>query len=58
MTRIVDGLNRLSKEHQNNPLIGYLNINSLPNKIPALCIDETKFDESFPDAQFHIQGYQ
>ena len=24
----LDGLNKLSKEHQNNPIIGYLNINS------------------------------
>ena len=32
----LDGLNRLSKEHQNNPIIGYLNINSLRNKINAL----------------------
>ena len=66
----LDGLNKLSKEHQNNPIIGYLNINSLRNKINdlrkicrktqihVLCIDETKLDESFPDAQFHIDGYQ
>ena len=66
----LDGLNKLSKEHQNNPIIGYLNINSLRNKINdlrkicrktqihVLCIDETKLDESFPDAQFHIKGYQ
>ena len=66
----LDGLNKLSKEHQNNPIIGYLNINSLRNKINdlrkicrktqihVLCIDETKLDESFPDAQFHIEGYQ
>ena len=66
----LDGLNKLSKEHQNNPIIGYLNINRLRNKInglrticrktqiQVLCIDETKLDESFPDAQFHIDGYQ
>ena len=66
----LDGLNRLSKEHQNNPIIGYLNINSLRNKINdlrkicrktqthVLCIDEIKLDESFPDAQFHIEGYR
>ena len=24
----------------------------------VLCIDETKLSESFPDAQFHIEGYQ
>ena len=32
----LDGLNRLSKEHQNNPIIGYLNINSLRNEINDL----------------------
>ena len=54
----LDGLNKLSKEHQNNPIIGYLNINSLRNKINdlrkicrktqihVLCIDETKLDRS------------
>ena len=66
----LDGLNKLSKEHQNNPIIGFLDINSLRNKINdlrkicrktqlhVLCIDETKLHESFPDAQFHIEGYQ
>ena len=66
----LDGLNRLSKEHQSNPIIGFLSINSLSNKINdlrkicrkaqihVLWIDETKLDESFPDAQFHIEGYQ
>ena len=66
----LDGLNKVSKEHQNNPIIGYLNINTLRNKINdlrkicrkaqiyVLCIDEIKFDESFPDAQFHIEGYE
>ena len=66
----LDGLNRLCKEHQSNPKIGNLNINSLRNKINdlrkicrkaqihILCIDETKLDESFPDAQFHIEAYQ
>ena len=55
----LDGLNKLSKEHQNNPIIGYLNINSLRNKIynsrkicrktqmHVFCIDETKLDKSF-----------
>ena len=51
-------------------MIGYININGLGNKINYLrevflncpidikCIDETKIDPSFPDAQFHIDGYQ
>ena len=66
----LDGLNRLSKEHQNNPIFGYLNINSLRNKINdlrkicrksqihILCLENTILDESFLDAQFHIGGYQ
>ena len=34
-----DGLNRFSKEHQNNPIIVYLNINNLRHKINVLiCI--------------------
>ena len=60
----------LRKLYNNNPIIGYLNINSLRNKITQfrevcgkapidlLCIDETKLDASFPDAQFHNEGYQ
>ena len=56
--------------HTNNPIIGYLNTNSLGNKITQLrkvcrkasidflCIDETKPDASFPDDQFHIEGCQ
>ena len=50
-------------------MIGYLNINSLRNKISdvreilfnasidILCIDETKLDCSFPESQFCIDGY-
>ena len=62
----LDGLNRLSKEHQNNAIIGYRNINTCAmfkkklskTQIHVLCIDETKLDESFPDAQFYIEDYQ
>ena len=50
--------------------MGYLNINSLRTKIlnlkeilhkaaiGILCIDETKLDETFPDAQFMTENYQ
>ena len=54
-----------------NPITGYLNINSLRTKIlknlkdilnkapiDILCIDETKLDETFPDAQFMIENYE
>ena len=60
--------NRL--KHPTNPLIGYLNINSLRNKIidvrevigkhslDYFVISETKLDESFPYAQFNISNYE
>ena len=56
--------------YSKNPILGYLNINSLSNKIVSLrdviakvpidilCIDETKLDDSFPDSQFLIEHYQ
>ena len=50
--------------YTNNPIIGYLNIKitqlrEVCRKAPidVLSIDETKLDASFPDAQFHIEGY-
>ena len=58
--------NRL--KYPTNPLIGYLNINSLRNKIidvrevigklslDYFVISETKLDESFPSAQFNISN--
>ena len=51
-------------------MIGYININSLREKIVSLRevlskapidmvrVDETKLDASFPDHQFKISGYQ
>ena len=53
-----------------NPLIAYLNINSLRNKIidigdimsylspHYLVLSNTKLDDSFPSAQFVIPGYE
>ena len=53
-----------------NPLLGYLKINSLRNKVTDLRINfkelsldyfvlsETKLDESFPTAQFTLEGYE
>ena len=66
----VSGLIDLRKEFPNNSMIGRLKIDSLGNKINYLrevflkcpfdmvCIDETKIDPSFPNGQFHIDGYQ
>ena len=57
-------------QYSSNPLIAHLNINSLQNKIDALrlitknlpldilCNDEKTLDDSFPDYQFKIDGYQ
>ena len=53
-----------------NPLIAYLNINSLRNKVIDLgeilkdllldyiVISENKLDESFPNSQFKLNGYE
>ena len=65
-----EGLRENRLNYVNNPLIGYLNINSLRNKIvnlremifelllDYLVLSETKIDQSFPTAQFHIKGYE
>ena len=57
-------------KHNKNPMIGYLNINSLRNKLTDLkvilkylsldyfILSETKLDESFPNAQFPLDGYE
>ena len=63
----IDELINFRKLCTNNSIIGYLNINSLRNKltqlrevcrVDLLCTDETKLDASFPDAQFHIEIYR
>ena len=55
----------LCKQNNNKPMIGYLHINSLRNVIDYLrdickksCIYKTTIHSSFPDAQFHTDGYQ
>ena len=61
---------KMREVYSKNPALGYLNTNSLRNKIVSLrsvfakaridilCIDETKLDDSFPDSQFLIENYQ
>ena len=62
-------LNILRKGHPTNPLIAYLNINSLRGtkfnllhdiltNIPMdiICIDETKLTCDFPNSQFYMEG--
>ena len=56
-------------KYAKNLIIGHLNINSIKNKfldfkeldlsVTDIClISETKLDDSFPDQQFHINGYK
>ena len=61
----LSNLKDLRKKNNNKPMIRYLNINSLRNMIDYLrdickksCIDKNTVRSSFPDAQFHIDGYQ
>ena len=66
----IDGIIHLRINNPFNTIVGYLNINSLRNKIDdlrevckkveidILCIDETKLDDSYTDSQFKIKGYQ
>ena len=63
-------LPKLRLKYPRNPFIGYLNINSLSNKIidvremigrlqlDYFVISETKLDSSFASAQFHIGNYE
>ena len=60
----------LRMENDSNPTVAYLNIKSLGEKInhlheicnesptDILCVDETKIDPNYPDAQFQIDDYQ
>ena len=53
-----------------NPIIGYQNKNHFENKvinfseichqapIDIICVDETKFDSSYPNSHFHIDDCQ
>ena len=63
-------LRKLRLKYPRNPLIGYLNINSLRNKIfdvreligrlqlDYFVISETKLDSNFPSTQSHIGDYE
>ena len=54
-------------KHNKNPITGYLNINILRNQLTVILkylsldyfiLSETKLDESFPNAQFTLDGYE
>ena len=63
-------LKLLRVENDSSPIVAYLNINSLGDKInhfreickkssdDILCDDEAKLDSSYPGAQFQINYYQ
>ena len=65
-----EGLISLRKQYPCTPIIGYLKLNLLRNKadglrgilkhalIDILCIDDTKLEDSFPESQFQMEGYQ
>ena len=61
-------MNDAREKNINRPIIGQLNINSIRNKfhfleseaskhLDILLISETKIDESFPSAQFLLDGF-
>ena len=66
----LEALAKLRRHYLSYPMIEYLNINSIRSKIvqladicrtspiQVLCIDETKLDSSFPNAQIHLPDYQ
>ena len=66
----IERISEIRTKHPHNPLLGYLNINSLRNKVIDLCeylssisldyfvLSETKLNSEFPSAQFDIEGYE
>ena len=67
----LDLLKGLRNKYQNNPAIGYLNINSLRgqkfsqleqviklSELDIFCIDETKLTSEIPTTKFNLTGYQ
>ena len=65
----VNFLHQQRLKYAKNLIIGHLNINSIRNKFldfkkvvlsdtDIYLISETKLDDSFPDQQFHVNGYK
>ena len=66
---IFEELNTIRKGNPSNLICGYININSIRykhdhivdllgrNLLDILFVSETKIDDSFPNAQFAIDGY-
>ena len=66
--RNLKDLTNIRLKNQNRPIIGQLNINSIRNKFDFLCyeispsldillVSETKYDGSFPTAQYLMGGF-
>ena len=65
----LESLNNLKSNNKDNPVVGYLNINSLRYKIielkeiilksnfEILTVSEARLDDDFPDNMFKIDGY-
>ena len=64
----LEGLYNLRAFYPKNIILSYINVNSIRNKLDDLkfllgksldiiCISETKLDETFPTAQFAIEGF-
>ena len=65
-----EGIDTIRNKHPKDLFLAYLNINSFRHKVinvrdslkvmpvDILAISETKLDDSFPNAQFHINGYR
>ena len=64
----IDSLIKVRNSYPNNPIMGYLDINTLQNKIISLieikapldvfCVDQTKLDNSFPNSQFILENFR
>ena len=66
----ISNLINLRKDFSKNPILSYLKNNVFGGKfdklgelcfkteVDILCVAETKIDPSYPDSQFHIDGYQ
>ena len=64
----LEGLYNLRTFYPKNIILSYINVNSIRNKLDdwkfllgksldIMCISETKLDETFPTAQFAIEGF-
>ena len=67
---VAEDIQKLRTNHRKQCIIANLNVNSLPNKFEEikewlaqkafdiLSIQETKIDRTFPNSQFHVEGFK